>query len=648
MTERIGVLLVHGIGKQMPNEHLIGEARNIVAALGEEVASISVTAEARIATEVPDRFVADFDRNIVRVEVTTDNHTRLQIEFNEVYWADLGEEPTLPRQIRFWFWALSMWTVAGREYSKLVGFQKMYVPRGGHLKWLDRPVLAFFGALFLLGAGTIGLLNLVLDRVKLPRVPISDLLTAYVGDVMLYSQPRREEDPIVAEVGEPPRADIRGRMVDAMVEFAMRDYSRWYILAHSLGTVAAYNGLMETEDALPNYLSKERWQRLKAACPSLTKTLKEPVQGVMLPRRPAWLDPKDGIDRERLFAKLHGFLTYGSAIGKFHAIWPIMVPANKDEYVFAEKFKWYNIYEPTDPVAGPLDAFHRRGGVWDNEHNRQATSVSGLPSSTRKSAAKIDESVAYSAGWMWLLSHLQYLAYPPRGFVSPPHRLVFEVALWLRDGCFNIEGLKSTAPWAPGRVVLRLGEPLILAILVWLSTAAVLVGVADWLGHIAWIHWLADGRLPYWALSAALVVALVEMAFIPLLSMWLGSDPPHSWRWAIVVIAIGLVLMVEPYVSNFALLLAPHMTAIEASIADYFSGSWLYLAVTAVMERISILVGGHTAIGLLAVTLLIITVLGALRWLFQPLPQQDPEGPRKSGAATVRSFVTKAVRRRNR
>jgi hypothetical protein len=74
---------------------------------------------------VPDRFVADFDRNIVRVEVTTDNHTRLQIEFNEVYWADLGEEPTLPRQIRFWFWALSMWTVAGREYSKLVGFQKM-------------------------------------------------------------------------------------------------------------------------------------------------------------------------------------------------------------------------------------------------------------------------------------------------------------------------------------------------------------------------------------------------------------------------------------------------------------------------------------------------------------------------------------------
>ena len=72
------------------------------------------------------------------------------------------------------------------------------------------------------------------------------------------------------------------------------------------------------------------------------------------------------------------------------------------------------------------------------------------------------------------------------------------------------------------------------------------------------------------------------------------------------------------------------------------------MAVTAVMERISILVGGHTAIGLLAVTFLIIIVLGALRWLFQPLPQQDPEGPRKSGAATVRRFVTKAIRRRGR
>ncbi len=46
--ERIGVLLVHGIGNQKPNEHLINEARNIVAALGEQVASITVTAEPAI------------------------------------------------------------------------------------------------------------------------------------------------------------------------------------------------------------------------------------------------------------------------------------------------------------------------------------------------------------------------------------------------------------------------------------------------------------------------------------------------------------------------------------------------------------------------------------------------------------------------
>ena len=46
---------------------------------------------------------------------------------------------------------------------------------------------------------------------------------------------------------------------------ALGSYCRWYILAHSLGSVAAWNGLMETEHCLPNYLDEARWRRLQEA-----------------------------------------------------------------------------------------------------------------------------------------------------------------------------------------------------------------------------------------------------------------------------------------------------------------------------------------------------------------------------------------------
>src|ERR1700730_7209021 len=173
--ERIGVLLVHGIGSQKPNEHLIGEAHKIVAAMGEQVASITVRAEPVVAKEIPDTFVADYEANIVRVDVTTkapQNQLGREIcfEFNEVYWADLGEPSTVVRQVNFWFWALSMWSVAGREHSILPGFSKMYIPQGDRFRASYRLMLGFLGALFLLGAGTIGLINMIAERLKMPRI----------------------------------------------------------------------------------------------------------------------------------------------------------------------------------------------------------------------------------------------------------------------------------------------------------------------------------------------------------------------------------------------------------------------------------------------------------------------------------------------
>src|SRR5437763_7810600 len=94
---------------------------------------------------------------------------------------------------------------------------------------------------------------------------------------------------------EPMRTTIRRRMVSVMTAMAKRpDYDRWYIFAHSLGTVPAFNALQETEWALPNYLSEEEWdrlpQRFKTQTPFTPSDLAErPGLDRMMPRRPPWL-----------------------------------------------------------------------------------------------------------------------------------------------------------------------------------------------------------------------------------------------------------------------------------------------------------------------------------------------------------------------
>lgn len=64
---------------------------------------------------------------------------------------------------------------------------------------------------------------------------------------------------------EPPRAAIRRRMVPTMVDVAAAGYDRWYILAHSLGSVVAWNGLMEIQKPCRTILIKPGGMTLSQA-----------------------------------------------------------------------------------------------------------------------------------------------------------------------------------------------------------------------------------------------------------------------------------------------------------------------------------------------------------------------------------------------
>jgi hypothetical protein len=644
-VERIGVLMVHGIGTNPPNQFLVDQTRKIVAAMSEEVASIDVLSEPAVQKAVPDKYVVDYAANMVRVEAKIDgaNPRTLQIDFNEVYWADLGEKPTLSNQINFWFWALSMWSVAARDHSPLDGANAMYQPKGGGIRWWERPLLGFFGILFLLGAATIGLYNVIAARIKLPRLAISDILTAYLGDVMLYSESDGADDPAVCDFALPPRVGIRARMVDALVEFAMRDYDRWFLVAHSQGTVIAYNGLMETAAALPNYLTEKRWAEVQHAG---FKETQAAVEGAMMPRRPTWLQPTDGIGRCALFEKLGGFLTFGSAIGKFRGIWPIIVPANNDEYVFDAGFRWINVYDWTDPVSGSLRAYSRETG-FDKKGKRLKKQA---PVVGNHVAAKIDYNISYRSGWIWLLSHLQYLDYYSRAYRRPSPLLVTAVAGWLmerkpqEESALRWKALVESAPNAVLRNAIAATEVVLATVAVWLSTAALLW----WLVDHKWLRWLDTVYLPVLAGVALVVAGVLNLCGWAMKSRKEHGGVARGVRWFVVL--LGGASIVAASARLFCCFKMPAwinavfqwLAGIVAEVlalrwidiplrwlagtwAEFLSLPWVKIAVewlTGLLYRPDAI---GMSLGLLSLTVTLIVVLGGLRWLIQPIPAPKPK-----------------------
>ena len=59
-----------------------------------------------------------------------------------------------------------------------------------------------------------------------------------------------------------------------------------------------------------------------------------------------------------MFERFQGFVSYGCPLDKFATLWPRIVPLNKQTAVFQPGCEWINLHEPTDPVAGCLDAFN--------------------------------------------------------------------------------------------------------------------------------------------------------------------------------------------------------------------------------------------------------------------------------------------------
>ena len=279
----IGVIVVHGIGEQRRFEHLDWQGRDLIRAIKEQP-GVEITAE--IGANPAAGFHAEQDtwdsgeRGAVRVFVRTDGQLTHCLHFHEVWWADVNERYSLAKQIRFWLWGLAVWAYPPGTGPRLHGTDSVAAPRdpdSNHFRnciW-TRTRLFMVGVFFLVAAFPVGIGLLLIQRLFNLKTP--DLLktvTNYVSGVKLFNQRTRygpgfsihpANDDFLDTLDEPPRVSVRRRVIRTIAAVALAKYDCWYIVAHSQGTIAAFNGLMETPYAWPGYFDHDTWQRMRGA-----------------------------------------------------------------------------------------------------------------------------------------------------------------------------------------------------------------------------------------------------------------------------------------------------------------------------------------------------------------------------------------------
>ena len=384
--ERIAILVVHGVGEQKRFEHLESIAANLYLALANHDREPRI--EMRPGTQVP-RLSPEHSLEAVPALIhwRAPDGRRIEARFREVHWADLDMPNTPWNEIKLVGWSLSVAGVRLFDRSRVGPPQAhgMCPPRklSKRERWRVRAELFGVSLLFLMLLGTVSLADALLKRLSI-RLPLlrrlRDLVFGYLGDVKLYQDWFPRQDERLEVLGEKSRVAIRRRMVRELLATAAEvergEIDGFYVFAHSLGTVAAFNGLMETGLSLPNYLTEEEWRDLPD---SLKARQARALPESMMPTRPVWLDdgvvsdrwheviPRDLIDRKRLLARLRGVLTMGCPLNKFAGLWPAIVPVNGEG--LDPTVPWYNVADVQDIVAGkvtllePCDKLQTVGGL---------------------------------------------------------------------------------------------------------------------------------------------------------------------------------------------------------------------------------------------------------------------------------------------
>ncbi len=359
---RVGILVVHGIGEQTRFEQLEAVASNCYLAL--EFAGKNPRLDVLHGDQVPLHSPRHSWRETpIVLHWTAGDGEPMEAWFREVHWADLDLPDSIGNWFRFVLWAVGMpgirlYTKSRQGLASMPGMTPPTHALNRKQQLRVRSQLLLLSLQFFLMLISLDLLHFLLERLSMRWGPLEtarQVLYAYLGDIKLYQDRNRRFD-MVEVLGRKSRVVIRQRMVRGLVRMASEvDAGRldgYYVVAHSLGTVVAWNGLMVPEALLANYLSREEWRALPSR---LKKTGAATAHDCCEPARPPWLEPTDAVDRRALLSGLRGFLTLGSPLDKFAALWPAIVPVNEEPLV--QEVPWVNVHDAQDIVAGSIDSY---------------------------------------------------------------------------------------------------------------------------------------------------------------------------------------------------------------------------------------------------------------------------------------------------
>jgi hypothetical protein len=438
-VETVGVILVHGIGEQRRFEHLESECRKIIDAIilnfGLRRRDVTVSLRRAAGDAFKSNHITWASGPEAPLHAYIDLGNKIiDVGFHEVWWADINESPTLTKQIKFWLWGLSISGIVTNNDAFLPSAQQTRAPNNsGKLTVWHRVRLAYVAMLFGLSTFSVALVNMILKRLDMAPILATRTIVNYLSGVKLFSQTTRAGGSPMDGPDEPPRIAVRRRMIRTMVDVASEDYDRWYILAHSLGSIVAWNALMEVQEVLPNYLSREQWLRISSTELAAKRTFAFNVTA-MIPSRPVWLGRTEILDRGALFDRFRGILTYGSPLERFCALWSSTVRINGDEFCFNPGVEWVNVYDPTDPVGTRIINFEPAQKSPLEERTASA-----------KAALKVRNFPCRSS-WLLLYSHIRYFRAPQNGSRRPKdakYWLVNEVANWLVAGGSLVQRLDA-------------------------------------------------------------------------------------------------------------------------------------------------------------------------------------------------------------
>ena len=335
------IIVVHGIGEQAPNETALGFMNEFIRALplrceDDLLVNNLIESVDGLMSAKPGR--ARFQpANIAYRDAGGDVHV---IGFSEVYWQPIARgflaqnEGNLP--VPIFTWARSIVNRLQGDSYKMAGWRAAIENLETMLELLDK-----------------------LAKISRRSQVFVDLTKNFLGDVQMYAESdairqeinqkffevlRRVGD-FQAETAAKMKADLESGdpVWRGFLGFELFHKSETYVVAHSEGTVVAYNSLVQAAMVLEGGGYHGQDEEFKRAGASYRRS------GATEAESPdfTWLK------------RVAGLVTLGSPLDKHYWIWRSRFRKHRLKLTPERKIPWYNFYDFNDPVAYALTELHQ-------------------------------------------------------------------------------------------------------------------------------------------------------------------------------------------------------------------------------------------------------------------------------------------------